>query len=148
MKVSRFWGPDLCSQKKDDGSIKARFVIKGFQEDLKFSDSPTESRDTLKVFFSITANQKWMLEGSDVRAAFLQSDIIDRNVFIEPPPQRKKEGIIWKLRKPAYGLKDASKKWFESTSKTLLSFGMKQCLRDCCLFYYHKNGSLSGLRVI
>ena len=87
------------------------------------------------------------MEGSDVRSAFLQSDIIDRDVFIKPPPQRKKDGIIWKLRKPSYGLKDASKKWFETTRKTLLELGMMQCLRDCCLFYYHKNGSLSGILV-
>ena len=84
------FGTRFVLTQKDDGNIKARFVIKGFQEEIQFSDSPTASRDTLKVFFSITANQKWTLEGSDVRAAFLQSDVINRDVFIEPPPQRKK----------------------------------------------------------
>ena len=54
---------------------------------------------------------------------------------------------IWKLKKPSYGLKDASKRWFDSTTKTLLGLGMKQCMRDCCVFYYHKNGELSGLLV-
>ena len=30
---------------------------------------------------------------------------------------------------------------------TLVSLGMKQCMRDNCLFYFHKNGQLSGLLV-
>ena len=56
---------------KADGSIKARLVVKGFQEQtLEQSDSPTASRDTLKVFCSIAANEKWEIEGSDVRSAF------------------------------------------------------------------------------
>ena len=51
---------------KPDGSIKARLVIKGFQEDFHQSDSPTASQDTLKVFCAITANKKWKIMGSDV----------------------------------------------------------------------------------
>ena len=70
---------------KENGILKARFVVKGFQEDIEHSDSPTASRDTLKVFFSITANQRWTLEGSDVCSAFLQSDLIDRDIYIQPP---------------------------------------------------------------
>ena len=117
-------GTRFVITEKEDGSLKARFVIKGFQEELDHTDSPTASRDTLKVFFSITANQKWVLEGSDVRSAFLQSETIDRDIFIEPPDIRKKEGIVWKLKKPAYGLKDAPKRWYETTEKTLKSLGM------------------------
>ena len=74
---------------KQDGSIKARFVIKGFQEEHFQSDSPSASRDTLKLFCSLTANEKWKICGSDVRAAFLQSDAIDREVYVQPPPQKK-----------------------------------------------------------
>ena len=146
-KGQQVLGTRFVLTKKEDGSIKARFVIKGFQEEIKLSDSPTASRDTVKVFFTITANQKWILEGSDVKSAFLQSDEINRDVYIEPPSNRVKKGIIWKLRKPSYGLKDASKQWFETVRKCLLNLGMKQSLRDCCLFYYHKNGQLSGLLV-
>ena len=37
---------------KSDGSIKARLVVKGFQEeDIQQSDSPTVSRDSLKISF-------------------------------------------------------------------------------------------------
>ena len=60
---------------KADGRIKARFVTKGFQE--KFihpSDSPTSSRETVKIFLAIAANARWEVESSDVRSAFLQSE--------------------------------------------------------------------------
>ena len=83
-------GTRFVLTEKEDGSIKARFVVKGFQEDVISSDSPTASRETLKVFFCITSNQRWVLEGSDVRSAFLQSDLLSRDIFVEPPPQKKK----------------------------------------------------------
>ena len=91
----RVIGTRFVLSEKSDGSIKARFVIKGFQEESIQSDSPTASRETLKVFCTVSANEKWEVVASDVRAAFLQSDDIDREIFVEPPPQRKK-GLIWK----------------------------------------------------
>ena len=134
---------------KDDGRIKARFVVKGFQDDtFNQSDSPTASRETLKVFFTIAANEGWDIEGSDVRSAFLQSEVIDRDVYVQPPAERQKPGMVWKLNKPAYGLEDASRKWFQSTESTLLSLGMIQSLSDKCLFYLYKDGCLQGILLI
>ena len=98
-------GTRFVLTEKQDGSIKARFVTKGFQEQfLHPSDSPTSSRETVKIFLAIAANKQWVVESLDVRSAFLQSDTLDRDVFVEPPPERRKKGIIWKLRKPCYGL--------------------------------------------
>ena len=43
---------------KPDGSVKACFVVKGYQEKkYKHSDSQTAERKTLKVFLSIFANE-------------------------------------------------------------------------------------------
>ena len=73
---------------KPDGSIKARFVTKGFQEEfLHPSDSPTSSRETIKIFLAIAGNEQWAIESSDVRSAFLQSEIIDRDVYVQPPTE-------------------------------------------------------------
>ena len=134
---------------KADGSIKARFVTKGFQEEFFHpSDSPTSSRETVKIFLAIAGNEKWSVESSDVRSAFLQSEMIDRDVFVEPPEERKKPGIIWKLRKPVYGLNDASRKWFLSFKNTLFQLGMKQSQRESCLFYFQKENKLHGFLII
>ena len=146
LKEQKVLGSRFVLTQKEDGTIKARLVTKGFQEsDCPQTDSPTASRDTLKIFCTIAANEKWTLEGSDVRSAFLQADSLSRDVFIEPPPERKRPGIVWKLLKPCYGLKDASRLWFQSASKRLINLGMKQSLSDSCLFYFHKDGKLQGL---
>ena len=90
-----------------DGSIKARFVTKGFQEKFSHpSDSPTSSRETIKIFLAIAGNEKWDVESSDFRCAFLQSDTIDREIYVEPPIERRRPGLVWKLKKPCYGLGD------------------------------------------
>ena len=139
-------GSRYVLMKKTDGTIKARLVTKGFQEKGKIkTDSPTASRDSFKVFCSIAANEKWDLEGSDIKSAFLQAEELTREIFIEPPPERRKPGIIWKLLKPCYGLKDASKLWYDSLSKTLMNLGMKRSKTDSCLFYYHEKGKLQGM---
>jgi len=44
--------------------------------------------------------------------AFLQAKQLDRDVFFKPLKVIKKEGIIWKLKKPLYGLKYASRKFW------------------------------------
>ena len=99
----------------------------------------------MKVFLVIAANEKC---SSDVRSAFLQSDEIDRDVFVEPPLERRKPGKIWKLIKPCYGLNDASRKWFISCKNTLLQLGMKHSRRESCLFFYHKYNKLEDFLIV
>ena len=45
----------------------------------------------------ITANFGFKLAFDDIRAAFLQSKVLDRDIFIEPLGDIKKPGRIWKL---------------------------------------------------
>ena len=142
-------GTRFVMTEKPDGSVKARLVVKGFQEENpQQSDSPTASREIFKVFCAISANEQWNIEASDVRSAFLQSEKLDRNIFVKPPPEFQKEGYIWRLLKPVYGLNDAARRWFQSTSEYLLSLGMKQSMGDNCLFYFRKDNKLEGLIVI
>ena len=44
--------------RKSDGSVKARLVVRGFEE-LEYlqSDSPTASNNSLKLFFALAANE-------------------------------------------------------------------------------------------
>ena len=121
--------------RKEDGTLKARFVVKGFQEKAKSqSDSPTASRESLKLYLSIVANEEWELISYDVRSAFLQSDKLERDVFTKPPPDKFRKGFVWKLIKPVYGLVDASRQWFFTIKHYLLKLGMTQSLGDSCLF--------------
>ena len=119
-----------------------------FMEQQKQQQDVMRQTNTLKVFCTVAANEKWTIEGSDVRAAFFQADKMERDIFIEPPPERKKPGFIWKLLKLCYGLKDASRQWFNSLSKYLTYLGTKRSRTDSCLFYFHEKCKLKGLLLV
>ena len=76
------------------------------------SDSPTMLRESMKLFFSVAANENFNLRSIDIRAAFLQAKDLEREIFLLPPKDVKKEGLIWKLKNPLYGLNDASMKFW------------------------------------
>ena len=105
----------ITRKEKSDGQkqkVKGRLVAKGFQEkESPQSDSPTMLRESMKMFFSVAANKDFELRKIDIRAAFLQAKQLDRDVFLRPPKDIRKEGMIWKLKKLLYGLNDASRKF-------------------------------------
>ena len=71
-------------------------------------DSATVSKESFKILLAISANEDFKLASVDIRAAFLQLRTLDQDVFMLPPVDIKKPGIIWKLKKPLYGLDYAS----------------------------------------
>ena len=74
---------------------KARRVAHRFQETLKpQSESPTVWKELFKILMAVAANTNFMLAFGNIRAAFLQSRTLDRDVFVQPPPDIKKQGVI------------------------------------------------------
>ena len=106
----------ITRKEKADGqkqNHKGRLVAKGFQEkEAPQSDSPTMLRESMKLFFSVVANEDFKLKSMDIRAKFLQAKELDRDVYLMPPRDVRKEGYIWKLKKPLYELNDASQKFW------------------------------------
>ena len=76
----------ITRKEKADGQkqkVKGRLVAKGFQEkEAPQSDSPTMLRESMKMFFTVAANEDFELRKIDIRAAFLQARQLDRNVFL------------------------------------------------------------------
>ena len=125
---------------------KARWCMRGFQEDERpRSDSPTVSKESLKLLLSIAANENWSLTNLDVTNAFLQGEMIDRELYSEPPLEVKKPGLLWKIIKPAYGLYDAGRSWFLAVEKALCELGCKKVTGDDALFMFHDKSGLQGL---
>jgi hypothetical protein len=56
--------------------------------------------------------------------------------FLKPPPgcPRSKPGEYWQLLRSLYGLKCASRLWFETMKAFLLSIGSRSCENHPCLF--------------
>ena len=139
----------ITRKEEHDGqktACKARIMAKGFHEEEKpQADSPTAMRESVKPFLAIAANQGFELEAVDIRAAFLQSKPLDRDVFVEPPKDLKKANMIWKLKKPLYGLDDASRKFWLSMRELFGSMGLKTVKGDEAFYYRHKDGKLEGM---
>ena len=63
---------------------------------------------------------------------------------MQPPADIKKPGIIWKLKKPLYGLDDASLKFWLRVKDVLKRIGLKVLEGDEAFYYLHRNGELIG----
>ena len=71
--------------------VKARLVARGFEEDstnlVKYS--PTCSRESLRLLFTVAATMNWKLQSVDITCAFLQGNTIDREVYLQLPKDIK-----------------------------------------------------------
>ena len=80
---------------------KARLVVHGNQElEEVQSDLPTVTKQSLRMVYTLAAQYGWEVVMSDVTSAFLQSDKLDREVYVVPPSDMRKLGVVWKLYKP------------------------------------------------
>ena len=135
--------------RKGSGLVKARLCIRGDQEPNKEAirtDSPTVNKVNIKLFFVIAVHKGWQIKTADIKAAFLQGSDLDRDVFVRPPVERRKEGIIWKMLKRAYGFVDASRGFYLELKKVLVELGCVVCQLDPALFlYFGEHSSLQGL---
>ena len=139
----------ITEKQKHDGQkqdYKARLVAKGFQEiDQPQSDSPTAAKESFKLLMALSANFNFKIVSMNIIAASLQAKTLEREVLLRPPKDIEKEGVIWKLLKPLYGLDDASRKFYLKVKETLQKLRLKTLPGDDAVYYEHKNGKLMGL---
>ena len=75
------------------------------------SDSPTVAKENFKLIMVVAASLQFAISSMDMRAAFLQAKVLDRNVFIKPLDDIRKPGFVLGLRKLVCCLDDASYKF-------------------------------------
>ena len=84
---------------------------------------------------AIAATENWLLEQLYVKNAFLDGDLHEE-VYMKVPkgvvPQKPVQ--ICKLRKSIYGLRQASRQWYEKLSTVLIALGYTQSQSDFSLF--------------
>ena len=124
---------------------KARLCMRGDQEaDVQniAKDAPTVNKINIKLMLTEAVRRGWEIESSDVTRAFLQTSMIDRDVYVRPPieaglPSNK----VWKLKRPAYGLIDAAHSFFINYADNLISLGCETCNMDSATFYHFNEAS-------
>ena len=144
-RISLRW---IITEKEVEGVVclKARLVCRGFEETgFTETDSPTCGKDALRIFASIAVMNGWEPEFTDIQCAFLQGEPLERTVFVEPPVEAKKPGVIWQLNIPVYGLKDGPRRWFLKAEKVLLALGFVQSSSNKAVFFFRQSGNLKGL---
>ena len=134
---------------KSNGSIerhKARLVVLGNRQiegtDNTETFAPVAKMDYVRLFLSVTVIRGWELHQMDVHNAFLHGDRHEE-VYMRPPPgYSSPPGLVCKLQKSLYGLRQAPPNWFAKLSSALLAFGFVQNKAEYSLFSYIR-GSVS-----
>ena len=139
------------TEKMEEGRkvAKARLVAKGFQDSDGSSvttDSPTCSKEGLKLALAVIATNGWKCNPLDVKTAFLQGHQINRPVYLVPPHKAKcKRVYIWKLTKCVYGLNHAQRHWYLTMKDELIRLGAKVLKYDEAIFTWNSNGKFHGI---
>lgn len=129
---------------KPNGDIekyKARLVAKGFTqiegEDFTETFAPVAKMTIVHCLLTVAAAKHWELHQMDVSNAFLHGEL-NEDVYMAVPPgyETTNPKLVCRLRKSIYGLKQASRNWYQKLSRALIRYGFKQCNADHSLFTY------------
>ena len=135
----------ITEKNNEAGKVKTRLVAKGFQEDNnQRTDSPTLSKNSMRCIFALAAANGWKVRSVDMKSAFLQGRVLERELFLKPPPEFG-PGILWKLNKAIYGLNDASREWYLKICDTMGEMKATRSKIDNAVFYWSFNGKLVAI---
>ena len=138
----------ITAKEQHDGQKQAyesRLVARGFQEtDKPQSDSPTALRESMKLFLAMAAVQGFDLRALDICVAFLQAEPLKREIFIRPPKDISKDGVLWKLLKPIYGLDDTSRRFWLTVRRIFKEEGLNPITGDEAFYVKRVEGKLVG----
>ncbi|XP_074336132.1 uncharacterized protein LOC141673295 [Apium graveolens] len=112
-----------------DGSfsiLKARLVAKRYAQvyGVNYFDtfSPVAKMSSIRLLILLAASHNWKLHQLDVKNVFLHGDLHEI-VYMEQPPgfvAQGEPGMVFKLKKTIYGLKQSPREWFGKFSTTLI----------------------------
>ena len=136
----------LTIKRDKDGNFlkcKARWVLRGFQDrqkDEQQTDSPAASRSGFRMAVQQAANKHWNLFHLDLKTAFLQGEAYDssRDIICQIPPEMGYPPyIVALMKKPAYGLNDAPRRWWSIIDAAVRKYGREPTKADRCTCVYY-----------
>ena len=126
-----------------DGTVeryKTRLVAKGFTQkagiDYEETFSPVVRYTSIRTLLAVVNQLDLELHQMDVSTAFLNGELSE-DIYMSQPEgyiQKGKEKLVCKLNKSLYGLKQASRCWYNTLDQFLKESGHKQCEADSCIY--------------
>ena len=125
--------------------LKARLVAKGYTQvygsDYGDTFSHVAKIASVRLLLSMAAMCSWPLFQLDIKNAFLHGDLAEE-VYMEQPPgfvAQRESGLVCRLRRSLYGLKQSPRTWFSRFSSVVQEFGMLRSTADHSVFYHHNS---------
>lgn len=122
---------------------KARLVAQGFSQ--KFGQdydevfAPVASSVTFRLLLSVAGTKGFHVRHFDVKTAFLNGHLEQEIYMRQPPGFDTDNGMVYRLKKSIYGLKQAARVWNETLHRVLLQHGCEQSEHDRCLYILKRN---------
>ena len=125
--------------------LKARLVAKGYTQvygsDYGDTFSHVAKMAFVRLLLSMAAMSSWPLFQLDIKNAFLHGDLAEE-VYMKQPPgfvAQGESGLVCRLRRSLYGLKQSPRAWFDRFSSVVQKFGMLRSTADHSVFYHHNS---------
>lgn len=121
---------------------KARLVAKGYTQvnglDFNETYAPVTRLETIRLLFGLAVEKDWEIRQIDVKTAYLNGDL-DEEIYMEPPEGLNiPDGMVLRLRKAIYGLKQAGRQWYLKLKSVLVEMGFTQVVNDPHTFVLHR----------
>jgi hypothetical protein len=136
-----------------DGAVeryKARLVAKGFSQKkgVNYEDNfaPVAKLPSLRVILALAAAEDWHVHQMDVTSAFLQGELKEEIYMEQPDGFNEGSGLVCRLDKPLYGLKQSPRAWNLKIHAFLETLGFNNCHGDHSV--YHKLGQEYRLYIV
>jgi hypothetical protein len=132
-----------------DGTIdryKARLVAKGFNQrpgiDYDETFAPVAKFNSIRVILALAAKLDLEIHQLDIKTAFLNGDL-DEEIYMKlPDGLTSKPGIVCKLKKTLYGLKQSPRMWFKKFDAFLTGIGFIPSTADVCIYHRKRMDSI------
>lgn len=98
---------------------------------------------TLRTLLSIAAAKDWIVYQLDVGNVFLRRDLTE-DIYMKIPQgfAEKNDNIVCKLHNSLYGLRQASRNWYDKSPKALKGIDISQCAEQIIRCLYTKGGRI------
>ncbi|RVW60738.1 Retrovirus-related Pol polyprotein from transposon TNT 1-94 [Vitis vinifera] len=134
--------------------LKARLVAKGYTQvygsDYGDTFSPVAKIAFVRLLLSMAAMRSWPLYQLAIKNVFLHGDLVEE-VYMEQSlgfVAQGEFGLVCRLRRSLYSLKQFPRAWFSSFSSVVQEFDMLRSTTDHSVFYHHNSSGQSIYLVV